>query len=110
MSELKVTGGEWMIMELHGNKSSIPICPGAGRGGITIATANYRKGSGISKEEAIANAHLLAASKRLYEQLAYMAAQHKCGCKHPACKRCEDDAENEAVLAAARGEKEVEDE
>ena len=52
-------------------------------------------------------AHLLAASKRLYEQLAHMAAQHRCGCKHPACKRCEDDRDNEAILAAARGEKEV---
>ena len=105
-------------MELHGNKSSIPICPGAGRAGITIATANYRKGSGISKEEAIANAHLFAASKRLYEVLEKFEATKELWLP----TITDDEHANETValhalrqemlevLAAARGEKEVEDE
>ena len=105
MSELKVTGGEWAAGAREGDDwDSV----------VYVLNTTYEICQCFHDEKdtdrCTANTHLFAASKRLYEQLAYMAAQHKCGCKHPACKRCEDDAENEAVLAAARGEKEVEDE
>lgn len=51
-----------------------------------------------------ANARLIAAAPDLYEALASMHAQHRCGCGHPACNRCADDRECAAALAKARGE------
>jgi hypothetical protein len=32
------------------------------------------------------------------ERLSAMASQHKCGCGHPACNRCADDALNREAL------------
>lgn len=43
---------------------------------------------------------LAATVERLREQLSAMAAQHQCGCGHPACNRCRDDADNRDVLRA----------
>lgn len=43
-------------------------------------------------------AELEAAVDRLREQLSAMAAQHQCGCGHPACNRCRDDADNRDAL------------
>ena len=43
---------------------------------------------------------LAATVERLREQLSAMAAQHQCGCGHPACNRCRDDADNREVLRA----------
>jgi hypothetical protein len=40
-----------------------------------------------------------ALAEQLADDLAYMASQHRCGCAHPACNRCADDAMCEAALA-----------
>ena len=40
----------------------------------------------------------------LYQELLDRYTQTRCGCGHPACKRCRDDRDTEAVLARARGE------
>ena len=61
--------------------------------GMVIAEAKYRP-----------DGRLMAASIDLYERLEDMTIQHKCGCLHPACKRCHDDKLNEAALKKARGE------
>lgn len=44
------------------------------------------------------NAALEAERDRLREALADMAAQHKCGCGHPACNACRRDRVNEDAL------------
>lgn len=46
---------------------------------------------------------LQQANKDLLARLESMAAQHACGCGHPACKRCEDDKLNQEVIARAKG-------
>lgn len=58
-----------------------------------------------SRQDREANAHLIAAAPDLLEMLELMAAQHRCGCRHPACKRCADDDECTAAIAKAKGEK-----
>lgn len=45
---------------------------------------------------------LAATVELLREQLSVMAAQHQCGCGHPACNRCRDDADNREVLCRAK--------
>lgn len=45
-------------------------------------------------------AEMAVTVERLREQLSAMAAQHQCGCGHPACNRCRDDADNREVLRA----------
>lgn len=50
-----------------------------------------------------ANARLFAAAPCLLARLESMAAQHACGCGHPACKRCEDDRMNQEVIERAKG-------
>lgn len=49
------------------------------------------------------DARVIAASWALLDQLEYMADTRRCGCGHPACKRCQDDAENDRVIAVAYG-------
>lgn len=41
----------------------------------------------------------------LYEALEDRLAQTRCGCGDPACKKCKDDAQDEALLKRARAEK-----
>lgn len=59
----------------------------------------------IDGKEAHANAHLIAAAPDLLGMLELMAAQHFCGCRHPACNRCKDDDDCADVIAKAKGEK-----
>jgi len=49
------------------------------------------------------NGPLIAAAPCLLTRLESMAAQHACGCGHPACKRCADDQANQEVIAKAKG-------
>lgn len=58
----------------------------------------------IDAAEACANARLIAAAPDLLGMLEMMAAQHFCGCRHPACKRCKDDDDCADVIAKAKGE------
>lgn len=48
-------------------------------------------------------AHALRCHFELVEALSEMAARHKCGCNHSACKCCERDRENEFALSKAKG-------
>jgi hypothetical protein len=40
---------------------------------------------------------------KLLDALEHMACHHRCGCGHPACKRCADDRINEEVIASVKG-------
>ena len=51
-----------------------------------------------------ANAALIAAAPEMYEMLVYYVGQYGCKCGHPACSRCKDTIETEAILKKARGE------
>ena len=41
--------------------------------------------------------------KELLNQLEYMAGQHRCGCGHPYCNRCEDDRMNQEIINKVKG-------
>jgi len=58
---------------------------------------------GYAPGENEANARLIAAAPCLLARLESMAAQHACGCGHPACKRCADDRANQEVIERAKG-------
>jgi hypothetical protein len=97
----KHTPGPWRL-ETHSrsaNGSDLIVTDGAGA--YTVAGCCYLDTGVKSAEEAAANARLIAAAPDLLDQLKGMAAQHRCGCGHPACKRCADDRENDRVIALA---------
>ena len=56
-------------------------------------------------ETDVANADLIAAAPELLNQLEYMAGQHRCGCEHPHCNRCEDDRMNQEIINKVKGTK-----
>ena len=43
--------------------------------------------------------------KELLNQLEYMTGQHRCGCEHPHCNRCEDDRMNQEIINKVKGKK-----
>ena len=100
MSEEKFTKGPWMK---SGVRSTSPTYKGHGVGPdsdwVVIVPYNDKDHS-----ECLANAHLIAAAPELYDELLDRYTQTKCGCAHPACRRCADDNDTEHVLAKARGE------
>ena len=49
---------------------------------------------------------LIAAAPELLEELESRYVDAKCGCGHPACKRCRDDQETERIINKAKGEEE----
>lgn len=51
-----------------------------------------------------ANARLIAAATDLLEELVDRYHDTKCGCEHPACRRCQADARTLAVIRKAKGE------
>lgn len=53
-----------------------------------------------SHEKSLKIDELSATVEWFRDQLSTMAAQHHCGCEHPACNRCRDDADNREVLQA----------
>jgi hypothetical protein len=67
---------------------------------IAVCTMDYPMSAGTHD----ANARLIAAAPELLHELEDRYQQTKCGCGHPACKRCQDDRMTEMVLAKARGE------
>ena len=99
MSELKVTPGEW---KLHISAEDLPI----------IEVAQYRTITveGNSYAEAKANAHLVAASKQLYEALKRLSAGMDESKDSNPRVYADEVKQARKALAAARGEKEVEDE
>lgn len=50
------------------------------------------------------NARLQAESARVREALSDYYHQHRCGCGHPACKRCMDDRHMQEALATGGGQ------
>lgn len=55
-----------------------------------------------SDEECRAISDLIAAAPDLLEDLQSRYEQTRCGCGHPACNRCEDDAQTARVLIQAK--------
>ena len=49
-------------------------------------------------------ARLIAAAPELLEELQYRYEQNRCGCRHPACKSCDDDQNTLKVLRKAKGD------
>jgi len=61
---------------------------------------------GTYSQEADANAALIAEAPDLLEDLQYRYEQSQCGCRHPACKNCDDDRYTLELLSKAKGETE----
>ena len=72
--------------------------------GVAIVSGDHTDPRTNDPERIKHTAYLFAAAEDLYDELEDRLAQTRCGCGHPACKRCEADAETERVLAKARGE------
>lgn len=53
--------------------------------------------------DAVANARLMAEAPALFDMLEQLAEQHKCGCGHPHCNRCEDYRLASDILDRAAG-------
>lgn len=96
MSEPKHTPGPWEVFESDDSPYSREIM----WNGSYVATAY---GFSQGDEDGEANARLIAAAPCLLARLESMAAQHACGCWHPACKRCADDKLNQEVIERAKG-------
>lgn len=56
-------------------------------------------------EQAMADCALLGAAPDLLAALEEMAAQHYCGCNHPACWSCKRDEMCKQAIARAKGDK-----
>jgi len=53
-----------------------------------------------------ADARLIAVAPELLEELEDRYHDTKCGCGHPACRRCQADARTLAVIIKAKGQQE----
>ena len=53
-----------------------------------------------------ADTRLIAAAPEMLDDLQYRYEQNRCGCRHPACKSCDDDQNTLKVLRKAKGETE----
>ena len=60
----------------------------------------------IAQEVNYLDGPILAAAPELLEELQYRYEQNRCGCRHPACKSCDDDQNTLKVLRKAKGETE----
>lgn len=107
MSEPKFTPGPWYSDD-RGNIWRRPLKELWHHGGPVIGDkpiAGFNIGWSAPNQgyPVEANARLTAAAPCLLARLESMAAQHACGCGHPACKRCEDDRMNQEVIKRAKG-------
>ena len=105
-NELKVTGGEWFIRDESDEPLEITSLSRKGRISICEVAVGYE---GPVEVEQQANAHLLAASKKLYEALdacaSYMEQLRASGDAGFWDWKAGDEYSNAiAALAAARGE------
>ena len=107
-NELKVTGGEWFIRDESDEPLEITSLSRKGRISICEVAVGYE---GPVEVEQQANAHLIAASKKLYEALQKARESLAEGLETPGFAEApgsESDrvliAEVDAALAAARGE------
>ena len=100
----KQTPGPWYMhdyTELFGD-DPMQICVSCDE--LTELTICYM-GHALKADlkEARDNASLIAAAPDMLDDLQYRYEQNKCGCGHPACKRCEDDRHTLEVLRKAKG-------
>ena len=56
---------------------------------------SWCKSSDVEKIESLVD--------ELLERLEIMSSQHRCGCGHPHCNRCEDDKMNDVIINKVRG-------
>jgi len=63
-------------------------------------------GADPNKFDAKEDAQLIAAAPEMLDDLQYRYEQNRCGCRHPACKSCDDDQNTLKVLRKAKGETE----
>ena len=99
MREAKFTKGPWVV---HLNKVGVVDTSDTQSYGMLDVVAVVDAWDFAEQHEH--NAHLIAAAPELYDELLDRYTQTKCGCAHPACRRCADDNDTEHVLAKARGE------
>jgi hypothetical protein len=93
--ELNVTPGEWTYEASSDGYSMDCVYGPSGKIAIIIGDS----------AESEANAHLMAASKELYEALQRMVKLFAyCDCHHADCTECEKFEFADAALAKARGE------
>lgn len=85
------------IAELEAKTS---CCMGVGNGNGRLFVYGDHESIKTTQRYVLERDELAATVERLREQLSAMAAQHQCGCGHPACNRCGDDADNQEVLRA----------
>ena len=101
----KYTSGPW-ISEVYPEDDSIVITSEArnktSRHQIATIVTGFKNER--FEIEQVSNAALIATAPELLEDLEYRYSQTKCGCGHPACNRCQDDKQTEAVIAKAKGE------
>jgi len=57
---------------------------------ISAASENGTLSREAATDRRSATATLFAYATELFEMLEQLTEQHKCGCEHPACNRCDD--------------------
>lgn len=92
------TPGPWRVKPTSQPKL-VDIQPELWSHAIATVHANAYVGN-----DPMTDAALIATAPELYRELEARLDQTRCSCGQPACKRCQDDAETERVLAMAIGD------
>lgn len=93
--EAKHTSGQWLISS---DFSFVYAFDPSGQNDI-VARVDFAPNAYARR----ANARLIAYAPELLEMLQALAAQHKCGCGHPACTSCERGREAFDLIERATG-------